>query len=124
MNRLQGIISIALGSSLVVTVSTLLILKVHFLSFHNSLVAAVLGILTVDFVFGFFHWFDDTWLSTNIFIIRKFLTPIREHHDNPTAITMKDFLTLNANSFLIIIPKLAHVVYQHWSLNEEDVSNC
>lgn len=70
--------------------------------------AAVLaGYLLADFASGFAHWFCDTFFEEDTPLIGGLLIfPFREHHRDPLAMTRHNFLELNGNSCLVLLPVL------------------
>lgn len=117
--RCQEIVSITIASVLFIAVIGLLFYKAGLVPIHLIVIAAVSGILVADFASGLVHWGADTWGSVDTFIGRSFIRPFREHHVDPTAITRHDWVEVNGDNFLLCIPKLLHIVYQHFTLDEE-----
>lgn len=74
---------------------------------------ALLGYLGSDFTSGFVHWLADTYGSPSTPLLGpKFVTPFREHHRDPQAITSHDFLEANGDSCGVSL--LALVPTQLW----------
>jgi len=60
---------------------------------------ALLGHLSSDFMSGLLHWLADTYGTPSTPLLGpKFVTPFREHHSDPLAITQHDFLEANGDS--------------------------
>jgi hypothetical protein len=67
-----------------------------------AVLATVLGILSADFVSGFFHWMFDTWGDIDMPLLGAWaIHPFREHHVDPKAITTHDFVHTNGSNFLL-----------------------
>jgi hypothetical protein len=73
--------------------------------------AAAAGYLLADLVSGLVHWFCDTFFQVTTPVIgQAFIRPFREHHDDPLSITRHDFLEVNGNNCLALLPLLAGVL--------------
>lgn len=70
----------------------------------------VAAILTADFLSGVVHWFADTWFDQEMPILgRRFLRPFRVHHINPDDILRRDFVDINGDTAIPVIPVLVAV---------------
>jgi plasmanylethanolamine desaturase len=68
----------------------------------SAALAIVLGIMSADFVSGFFHWMFDTWGDIDMPLLGAWaIHPFREHHVDPKAITTHDFVHTNGSNFLL-----------------------
>ncbi|KAI6226047.1 Lipid-desat domain-containing protein [Aphelenchoides besseyi] len=121
--RIQETVSITIAGILFVVVFGLLFFRLHSVSVFPVLFGAFLGILVADFASGVVHWAADTWGTVDTFIGRHFLRPFREHHVDPTAITRHDFVEVNGDNFMLCIPKLAHIAYQHFTLSNDEIAD-
>jgi hypothetical protein len=73
----------------------------------GALVAAVAAYLTADFLSGLVHFLCDTLGSPSTPIVgQKFIKAFREHHDDPEAMTLGDFVEVNADNFFVCLPVL------------------
>lgn len=85
--------------------------------------AAVLGILTADFISGIIHWAADSYGTVDMFIIGKaVLRNFREHHIDPTAITRHDFIETNGDNFSIAVPFLSYLAYNYYNASPEIIN--
>ena len=71
------------------------------------LLAAIAAYLTADFLSGLVHFLCDTLGSPSTPIVgQKFIKAFREHHDDPEAMTLGDFVEVNADNFFVCLPVL------------------
>jgi hypothetical protein len=69
------------------------------------------GYLFADFVSGLVHWAGDTVGDESTpFLGPNFVTPFRQHHVDPMAITHHDFIETNGNSSIVALPVLFALV--------------
>ena len=69
------------------------------------LAASISGFIVADFVSGFVHWAADTWASVDTPVLGKaLLRPFREHHVDPKAMTLHDYIETNGSNCLIAVP--------------------
>jgi plasmanylethanolamine desaturase len=71
-------------------------------------VSGLAGYLAADLVSGLIHWFCDRFFEEHTRLIGPVLiSPFREHHRDPLAMTRHGFLELTGNSCLGLAPVLA-----------------
>jgi plasmanylethanolamine desaturase len=70
------------------------------------LACALAGILSADFVSGFFHWLFDTWGGVDTPVVGALaIRTFRHHHVDPDAMTQHDFVETNGhNCALSLVP--------------------
>jgi ubiquitin-conjugating enzyme E2 variant len=82
--------------------------------------AVLVGFIASDFVSGVVHWLADTWGSTDIPILgRALIRPFREHHVDPKAMTLHDYIETNGANCLVAVPVAAvalmiPIEVEHW----------
>jgi hypothetical protein len=73
-------------------------------------ICASTGYLLADFVSGIVHWAGDTvGDETTPVLGPHFVTPFRQHHVDPKAITRHDFIETNGNNCIVSLPILGVV---------------
>jgi plasmanylethanolamine desaturase len=73
--------------------------------------ASLLGYATADFLSGVVHFLFDNFGSPDTPVLgQKFIKPFRDHHDDPTAMTHGDAISVNADNCLACLPFLVPVV--------------
>ncbi|XP_052816924.1 plasmanylethanolamine desaturase-like [Mya arenaria] len=97
---------------------------VYFFRVENWVVilgAALLGILTADFLSGLVHWGADSYGSVESLIGKSFIRPFREHHIDPTSITRHDFIETNGDNFAVILLPLMKMAYNFFTMSQEEI---
>ena len=70
-------------------------------------VGGLLGFGAADFISGIVHWLADRYGSPQTPVIgATFITPFREHHEDPTDITRSDFFMTTGHTAMVVIPVL------------------
>lgn len=70
-----------------------------------SIIGLLFGYLAADFVSGVVHWLADRYGNpATPFFGSHFITPFREHHKVPSAIIGNDFVTINGNVAILLMP--------------------
>jgi len=78
--------------------------------------AAAAGYALADVASGLTHWFCDSFFREDTPGIGPVLiSPFREHHRDPAAMTRHGFLELTGNSCLGVAPILAVAAWRPWS---------
>jgi ubiquitin-conjugating enzyme E2 variant len=62
-------------------------------------------ILIADFITGFFHWFEDTWITLETPLLGKVIgVPNVEHHQNPGLLAkMGTFISRNTVPVILVL---------------------
>lgn len=70
--------------------------------------AFALAFVASDVFSGLVHWsFDRHFDERTPYLGPNFVRPFREHHGDPLSITRHDFVELNGNTCLAVVPPLA-----------------
>jgi sterol desaturase/sphingolipid hydroxylase (fatty acid hydroxylase superfamily) len=110
--RLLDLVSV-IGFAAVTGALAIRLLSVPWDASHllHIVLGAGVGYIAADIVSGVVHWFCDTFFHEDTPIIgRAFIHPFREHHVDPLAITRHDFLEVNGNNCLAMLPLLVAVL--------------
>ena len=106
--RIVEIAAITLFLVLITTVGTRLILQVDGAGTALWIaVAAFTGIVISDFLSGAAHWAGDTLGDERTpFLGNHVIAPFRTHHVDPKGITRHDFIEINGNTCIALVPAL------------------
>ncbi|XP_060597207.1 plasmanylethanolamine desaturase 1-like [Ruditapes philippinarum] len=98
-------------------------LLLHFTSANWIVIfgAALLGVLSADFLSGLVHWGADSYGSVESLFGKSFIRPFREHHIDPTSITRHDFIETNGDNFAVVMLPLLSMAYKFCTLNNEEI---
>ncbi|XP_045194089.2 plasmanylethanolamine desaturase-like [Mercenaria mercenaria] len=98
-------------------------LMIHFTSENWIIIvgAALLGILSADFLSGLVHWGADSYGSVESLFGKSFIRPFREHHIDPTSITRHDFIETNGDNFAVVMIPLLAMAYKFCTLSNVEI---
>jgi ubiquitin-conjugating enzyme E2 variant len=116
--------TICLSASVVLIVFNLYYLVSYFRmsDVYSVFSAALMGVITADFLSGLVHWAADTWGSVDLFMVGKALIrPFREHHIDPTSITRHDFIETNGDNFAVCLIPLTRMAYKFLTYSPEEI---
>ncbi|XP_022096148.1 transmembrane protein 189-like [Acanthaster planci] len=86
------------------------------------LASSILAILVSDFASGLVHWLSDSYGSVDMPVFGKaFIRPFREHHIDPTAVCRHDFIEVNGDNFMLVIPFFSYSAYKFVTLGPAEV---
>jgi hypothetical protein len=105
-HRLIEIAAITIFVSLFLTICARLAL--HIDSEWSGLwiaISAFLAMLISDFLSGAAHWAGDTLGDERMPVLgRSFIAPFRNHHTDPGEITRHNFIEINGNTCIVLLP--------------------
>lgn len=116
--------TVCLGASIVLIIINFCCLVVHFEAryTYSIIAAALLGIITADFLSGLVHWAADSWGSVDLWLVGKaFIRPFREHHIDPTSITRHDFIETNGDNFAVCLVPMTRMVYKFMTYSPQQI---
>lgn len=91
---------------------------VFFLSLIIILLFLVVGVFSVDFLFGLVYWGVDIYGLVDIFIFGKvFIRLFREYYVDFIVIIRYDVIETNGDNCLLILFGLFYMVYRYFILD-------
>ena len=88
-----------------------------------SILALFSGWIGADFCSGLVHWGADNWGTPETpFIGSGFIRPFRHHHLDPKEMCNHDFIELNGNLAMIVLPVIITIIFI--DLNVSPWLNC
>ena len=74
----------------------------------SAIAVVPIAYLAADLASGLVHWFCDSFLAVDTPVVgRLIIHPFREHHRDPMRMTRHDFIEVNGNVCLALVPVLA-----------------
>jgi ubiquitin-conjugating enzyme E2 variant len=115
-HRVLEIVSLAafgvFGTLFTVRVTLALAGHLSWLALVGIVVAFTVGYAVADFLSGLVHFLFDNFGSPDTPVVgQKFIKPFRDHHDDPTAMTLGDAVAVNADNCFACLPVLIPVFF-------------
>ena len=106
--RIVEIAAITAFFVLITTIGARLVLQIDGASAALWIaVSAFTGIVISDFLSGAAHWAGDTLGDERTpFLGNHVIAPFRTHHVDPKGITRHDFIEINGNTCIVLVPAL------------------